>query len=84
MKYDRDGLCVSVFVYAHVSVCVITEWKREERQRMNMLYSSSKILHGPSAREEPRAECLWLQNIINYLCAFTSAAFAQPCPSAAE
>lgn len=84
MKYDSDGLCVSVFVYVRVSACVITEGKQEERQKMNMLYGSSKILHGPSAREEPRAECLWLPNIINYLCAFTSAVFGQPCPSAAE
>lgn len=51
---------------------------------MNMLYDSSKILHGLSAREEPRAECLWLPNIINYLRAFTSAVFGQPYPSAAE
>lgn len=86
MKYDSDGLRVSVFVfvYVRVSACVITEGKQEERQKMNMLYGSSKILHGPSAREEPRAECLWLPNIINYLCAFTSAVFGQPCPSAAE
>lgn len=48
-----------------------------------MLYGSSKILHGPSASEEPRAECLWLPNIINYLRAFTSAVFGQPRPSAA-
>lgn len=42
---------------------------------MNMLYGGSKILHGPSAREEPRAECLRLPNIINYLGAFSSAVF---------
>lgn len=47
-----------VFVYVPASVCVITEGKLDERQKMNMLYGSSKILHGPSAREEPRAECL--------------------------
>lgn len=84
MKYDRNGLCVSVFVYVRVPVCVITEGKREERQKMNMLYGSSKILHGPSAREEPRAECLRHPNIINYLCAFSSVVFGQPCPSTAE
>lgn len=49
---------MSVFVYVRVSVCVITEGKQGERQKMNMLYGSSKILHGPSARKEPRAECL--------------------------
>jgi len=49
---------VRVFVYVRVSVCVITAWKQGERQKMNMLYGSSKILHGPSARKEPRAECL--------------------------
>lgn len=48
---------------------------------MNMLYGSSKILHGPSAREEPRAECLWLPNIINYLCAFTSSCCVWPAMS---
>lgn len=48
---------------------------------MNMLYGSSKILHGPSAREEPRAECLWLPNIINYLCAFTSSCCVWPAVS---
>lgn len=73
--------CVSVFVYARVSVCVITEGKQEERQKMNMLYGSSKILHGPSAREEPRAECLWPPNIINYLCAFTSSCCVWPAMS---
>lgn len=72
---------MDVFVYARVSVCVITEGKQEERQKMNMLYGSSKILHGPSAREEPRAECLWLPNIINYLCAFTSSCCVWPAMS---
>lgn len=48
---------------------------------MNMLYGSSKILHGPSAREEPRAECLLLPNIINYLCAFTSSCCVWPAMS---
>lgn len=72
---------MSVFVYVRVPVCVITEAKQEERQKMNMLYGSSKILHGPSAREEPRAECLWLPNIINYLCAFTSSCCVWPAMS---
>lgn len=62
-------------------LCVITEAKQEEMQKMNMLYGSSKILHGPSAREEPRAECLWLPNIINYLCAFTSSCCVWPAMS---
>lgn len=59
VKYDRDGrVCVCVFVYARVSVCVRTEEKQGKRKKMNMLYGSCKILHGPSARKEPRAECL--------------------------
>lgn len=71
--------CESVCV--HVCVCVMTEGKQEETQKMNMLYGSSKILHGPSAREEPRAECLWLPNIINYLSAFTSSCCVWPAMS---
>lgn len=54
-------------VYACVSMRIITERRQTRRQKMNMLYGGSKILHGPSAREEPRAECLRLPNIINYL-----------------
>lgn len=82
VKYDSDEqvwvcLCPSVFVF----VCGTTEAKQEETQKMNMLYGSSKILHGPSAREEPRAECLWLPNIINYLCAFTSSCCVWPAMS---
>lgn len=69
----RECVCVC----AHFCVCY--NW--EERQKMNMLYGSSKILHGPSAREEPRAECLWLPNIINYLCAFTSSCCVWPAMS---
>lgn len=61
--------------------CVCSEEKQGERQKMNMLYDSSKILHGPSAWEEPRAECLWLPNIINYLCAFTSSCCVWPAMS---
>lgn len=51
-------VCACVLVYACVSMRVITERRQKQRQKMNMLYGSSKILHGPSAREEPRAECL--------------------------
>lgn len=74
MKYDSDRVslwlrgCVSLLVYACVSMRIITERRQTRRRKMNMLYGGSKILHGPSAREEPRAECLRLPNIINYLC----------------
>lgn len=70
-------------VCACVSMHILTERRQKRRQKMNMLYGGTKILHGPSAREEPRAECLWLPNIINYLRAFTSAVFGQSRPSAA-
>lgn len=89
LKYDSDTVslwqwgCVSLLVYACVSMPIITERRQKRQQKMNMLYGGTKILHGPSAREEPRAECLWLPNIINYLRAFTSAVFGQPRPSAA-
>lgn len=79
----RIGLCGRVCVCAclHVCMCAITVGKRGEGHKMNMLYGSSKILHGPSAWEEPRAECLWLPNIINYLCAFTSSCCVWPAMS---
>lgn len=73
--------CECICVCSCLCVCVITEGKQEETQKMNMLYGHSKILHGPSAREEPRAECLWLPNIINYLCAFTSSCCVWPAMS---
>lgn len=89
VKYDSDRAslwlrgCVSLLVYACVSMRIITERRQTRRRKMNMLYGGSKILHGPSAREEPRAECLRLPNIINYLGAFTSAVFGQSGRSAA-
>lgn len=53
-------------------LCVLwLKVSKRKRQKTNMLYGNSKILHGPSAREDPRAWCLWLPNIINNLCAFT-------------
>lgn len=89
LHFNAQGVCeiwqglggADVFGYVHASVCVLTEGKQRERQRMNMLYDSSKILHGPSAWEEPRAECLWLPNIINYPCAFTSSCCVWPAMS---
>lgn len=72
--------CASLLAYACVSMRITTARRRKRRQKMNMLYGSSKILHGPSAREEPRAECLRLPNIINYLRAFTAAVFGRPRP----
>lgn len=77
----QSGPCMSVLVHVLFCVCVVTPGKPEERQKMNILYGNSKILHGPSAREDPRAECLWLPNIINNLCAFTSSCCVWPAMS---
>lgn len=43
----------------YVLFCMLwVEGQHEEREKMNMLYVYCKILHGPPAWEEPRAECL--------------------------
>lgn len=64
MKYDGDVFGSALFGYVQASVCT-NRGEVGEKQKMNILYDSSKILHGPSVWEEPRAECLWLPNIIN-------------------